>query len=329
MKINQIQNSQTFKGIYNNKLLLSSLEKISDNSASFISGVSFLSATFLRPLAISATPKIDKENKKFFSVDSFSSALMKLVIALCVSAPIEKSVKFVEENKNELLSNETLKRLSDKDLKFITQIIKQGANIIASIPKSILGVALIPVLLDFVKLKKDDKNNTLKNIESFSNFKNATSFRGNKINNFVTSIIESKKVQDFALKNSINDKNISRNVSVLNDILLTSTSALALCTSKKIDKERKKPLILNKIISTGISIIAGCSLDILAQKLGNGFVEKFKTVNSNDKKLLKYLEGINVLRPTLIFALVYYGAIPSVSAFVSDRLTNLDKDKKC
>ena len=120
---------------------------------------------------------------------------------------------------------------------------------------------------------------------------------------------------------------LSNEYYVLNDILLTSTSALALCTSKKIDKERKKPLILNKLISTGISIIAGCSLDILAQKLGNGFVEKFKTVNSNDKKLLKYLEGINVLRPTLIFAFVYYGAIPVLSAFLSDKLSNLDKDK--
>lgn len=329
MKINQIRNNQSFKGVYNNKLLLSGLEKISDNSASFIAGVSFLSATFLRPMAICATPKVDKENKKFFSADSFSSALMKLAIALCVSIPIEKSVKLIEQNKDNLLTKDTLNSLSNKDLKFITQIIKQGANIIASIPKSILGVALIPVVLDLIKIKKNNENNFAKNTESFSNFKNATSFKGNKLNNLVVSIVESKKVQDFALKNSINDKNIARNISVLNDILLTSTSALALTGSKKIDKERKKPLILNKIISTGASILAGCSLDILAQKLGKGFIEKFKSVNSNDEKLLKYLEGINILRPTLIFALVYYGIIPSVSAFVSDRLTNLDKDKRC
>ena len=62
MRINQTKNAQNFSGIYNNKILLKSLDYIADHGASFATGVSFVSALALRPLAINATPKTDKEN---------------------------------------------------------------------------------------------------------------------------------------------------------------------------------------------------------------------------------------------------------------------------
>ena len=326
MKINQIKNTPDFKGLYNNKLLLSGLEKISDHSASFALGVSFVSAMALRPLVISLAPKVDNENKKNFSADSIASALIKLVLALGVSLPIEKTVENIEKNKDAFLSSKTLKKLSDRDFKFITQIIKQSSNLISSIPKSVLSVALIPVILDLLNFKKDQKTISTKHSESFSNFKDSTSFKGKYINKIVTSAIESDKIQDFAKKYSYNDKNIARNFSVLNDVLLAITSSVALLKSNKVKEERKKPLILNKLFSTSISVLAGCFIDKTVQELGSGFVEKFSEINKNDKKLMKYIEGINVLRPTIVFALVYYGIIPFMSAIFSDKLSNVKND---
>ena len=64
MKINSIQNNkQTFKGCLSNKTFLKGLELISEHSASFSAGLSFISAVALRPLAIKSTPNTKKGNK--------------------------------------------------------------------------------------------------------------------------------------------------------------------------------------------------------------------------------------------------------------------------
>ena len=59
MQIRNISgNNPTFKGILNNKLLLKSLEKISEHGTSFSAGVSLAMALSVRPLAILATPDV-------------------------------------------------------------------------------------------------------------------------------------------------------------------------------------------------------------------------------------------------------------------------------
>ena len=80
-------------------------------------------------------------------------------------------------------------------------------------------------------------------------------------------------------------------------------------------------MIANKILSSAISIFAGCAIDEIVQKLGKGFIENFKKANANSPKLHKYLEGLNIARPTLIFALIYYGIIPPITTFASDKLS--------
>ena len=107
--------------------------------------------------------------------------------------------------------------------------------------------------------------------------------------------------------------------------MLAGSSIIATKQSKKIDNEVKKPLIINKALTTAISIFAGCSLDLIAQKATNGLVEKFIQENKNNPKLLKYLDGINVLRPTLIFAGVYYFLIPIFTTLMSEKLSAYDK----
>jgi len=91
--------------------------------------------------------------------------------------------------------------------------------------------------------------------------------------------------------------------------------------NKEIEKERKKPLIYNNLISTGISLAGGFTIDKMVKKGTEKFIKKFSQINKNDPKLNKYIEGINILRPTLIFAGIYYGILPMVSTFMSDKFS--------
>ena len=50
------------------------------------------------------------------------------------------------------------------------------------------------------------------------------------------------------------------------------------------------------------------------------FVEKFKVLNINDPKVMKYIEGINILRPAIIFAGIYYGILPIFSTYLSEKI---------
>ena len=78
---------------------------------------------------------------------------------------------------------------------------------------------------------------------------------------------------------------------------------------------------MNKIFSSTASILLGCKLDDIVQKGTKDIIEKFSSANKNNPKLSKYISGINVLRPTLIFAMVYYGILPIASTFVADKMT--------
>ena len=170
MKINQIKNAQNFSGLYNNKFLLSSLEHISNHGASFVSCASFVGAVGLRPLAISLPPKTNDENKKVLSADSIASGLVKLLIALGISLPVEKMINSIVENPKAFLKPETIENLSKNQLDFINQSIKMGSNLLSAIPKSILGVALIPIILDLFK-KPQKKDNEIIQRQSFESFK--------------------------------------------------------------------------------------------------------------------------------------------------------------
>lgn len=323
MKINQMQNTPNFKGLYNNKILLSSLEHIADHAASFATGVSFVSAVGLRPLAISFSPKVDKENKKILSIESVASGIAKFLIALGVSIPVENAIKNIKQNPERFLKGEVVDKLSKKEFDFLTSAIKLASNLISAIPKSIIGVALIPLFTNlFKKTKKAEEQKVEK--KGLQQYKKQMSFKGDLANNLISSVIESKPAQDFAIKYSKKSQNIVRNTSVVTDIILTAGSIIATNASKNIEKEKKKPLVINKILSSAISIFAGCAIDELVQKAGVRFVENFRNANIDDIKLAKYIEGINVARPTIVFALIYYGVIPLFTTYFVDKFS---KDK--
>lgn len=336
MKIKPQSTNQNFKGLYNNKFLLNGLEKISDHSASFCAGVSLVSSLILRPVAISLTPKAEKENKKILTAESVASAVSKFAIVEAIALPIESAIKKIDNNPSKFLNKKAFdtletqgkKLIDSKNYKFITQIIKMGSNLVSAIPKSMVGVALIPIVNDLIFGKKDKnpKTDTLLNQkeidknENFKTFKRNLSF-GN-LPKAIGKIISNEDVQKFAIKHSKNDKNIARNTSIATDLLLTSVSSIGIAKSKKIENNKKKPLIFNKVFSTLISLIAGCSIDKFIQKGTKETIKKFSQINKNNPKLLKYLEGINIARPAIIFALIYYAIIPVISTFASDKISN-------
>lgn len=329
-----------FKGIYNNKAFLKGLETISDHGTSFAAGVSLASSLFLRPFAIQMAPTVEKENKKYAGVNSIASGISRFLMVEAIALPIENAIKNIDKNPDKFLKKETIDTLKNgakslvesKDYKFATQVLKLGVNFITAIPKSMLTIALIPVIMDKIinkkkgaegktaefALKKEDYNPV------FSPF-----FKGgmqDKLSKGVGKILDIENIQELVKKFSKNDQNIARNISMATDILLTSTFAIQTKRNKKIKEERKNPLILNNLISTGITLTSGFAIDNLVQKGGKKFLEKFKTANIDNPKLPKYIEGLNILRPTLIFAGLYYGVLPILSTFLAEKTDKLTKE---
>ena len=328
MRIKPIQNNnnQNFKGRYNNKFFLKSLELISEHSASFSAGLSFVSAVALRPTAIKYTPKTKKENKDYLSASSISSGIIKLGIVEAIVLPIENAIKKIDKNPEKYLNKNTISNFckSNEDIskskgyKFATQAIKSGSNLLSAIPKSILTVALIPVLMDKL-FNKEKEINTKKE-------KDKLAFKGNSndiLAKGIGKILNNKKIQDLANSNTSKSTDITRNITIATDILLAGSYIAKTKTSKKIDKKKKNVLIANEALSTGICLTAGVGIDKLTKLGSKKFIDNFIKKNKNDPKLLKYIEGINIARPALIFALIYYGILPIFSTYFADKLENM------
>lgn len=333
MRINSIsRNIPSFKD-KTNKILLKGLEIISEHGATFSAGTAAVGALCLRPLAVQLAPKTDVENKKYASANSLASGAMKFLAAETIIAPIEYAVKKIDKNPENFLKSDTIKNLknganslvSSADYKFATGIIKQGAGLISAIPKSVLTVALIPLIMDKITPKKKIPAEFNKKIEYPPVFKEVF-FGKNILAKNIGKILNSKNMQDLANKHSSKKENIARNISVATDILLTTVSATGIKKSKKIEKERKNPLIYNSIISTGASILFGCAIDESVKKGTKKSIQKFINSHKNDPKLEKYIEGLNILRPTIIFALIYYGILPIASTFFADKIDKIKKE---
>lgn len=329
LKVNSNVNNQlNFKGALNNKTLLKGLGFISEHSASFSAGVAFASAIVLRPFVISKIPNTKKENKDYLSASSISSGLVKLGIVEAIALPIEGAIKKIDKNPKEFLKKETIDVFSknadelakSQDYKFATQVIKTGAGLLSAIPKSVFTVALLPIIVDKIaKLKKEGKPEKKENKISFKGL-------SEKIAKGIGGVLDNQKVQKFTQKHSYNSQNIARNTAIATDVLLASLYSQQVKKSKKIDDKKKNVLIANEVISTGACVVAGTGIDELVKKQSEGFVEKFKEANKNDPKILKYIEGINIIRPAIIFALIYYGALPFISGYFADK-TDETNDK--
>ncbi len=306
---------QNINGILNNKFLRKSLETLSEHGASFTAATSLVMSTTVRPLAILATPDTEKENKQYACAQSIGSGIIKFGLIEAIALPIETAVKKIDKNPKNFLAPQTLKVLTPPDsraYKLGTQIMKLSAGLITAVPKSILTIALIPIIMD--KLFNHNKPEPKKKTLSFGARPSEKLARG------LGKILDNKNIQKFLKNNESNDKNIAKHITAGNDILLTSSFAILTNKSKDIKENRKKALIYNNVITTGITLFGGYIIDKLIKNNTDSFIEKFKTANKNDPKLNKYIEGIHILRPALIFAAIYYGILPIFSTYIAEKV---------
>lgn len=320
-KIN-CNNSNFTTRLLKNKTLLKSLEKISEHGTSFSAGTSLLMSLSVRLLAIHSTPDVEKENKQYAMSNSICSGLIKFGMVEAIALPIEKAVKNIDNNPAKFLKSSE-KFAGTKAYKLITQMFKLGTGLVMAIPKSMLTIALIPVIMDKLFFnKKNEVKNSAEKFETSTKTKN-TNFTGrftDTISKGIGKVIDNKKIQKLAIKFQDKDKDIAKHISAGTDILLTSSFAYQTSKSKKIKENRKKALIYNNVISTAITLVGGYGIDNLIKNKTSKFIDKFKQINASDPKLQKYVEGMNILRPAIIFAGIYYGILPMFSTFMAEKI---------
>lgn len=324
---------------YKSKQLKKGLEFAADKGALFSAGTSLALATVARPIAIYSTPKTDKENKKLACAKSIASSAIGFGLMLGASLPISNSIKKIDKNPDKYLKSSTIKNLkesskpltSSKGYQFITQIFKLGVGTAFAIPKAIITCAMIPAIMGTVFVHKKKSNTPTKEDivikETKPINKNSLNFTGRiskePLTKGISEIINNKNAQNFVKK--YKDTNYAMHLTALTDTLATGTFMAQTAKSDKIEESRKKPLIYNSAISTGLSIGSTYVLDKALEKPTEKFIEKFKEANKNSKKLDKYVEGIKIAKPVLLMGTIYYCAIPIISTFFAERIPTKGK----
>ena len=335
MNIQKITQNNITTRILKNKHVLKGLEKISEHGTTFAAGTSLFMSLTVRPLAIFATPDTEKENKQYAAANSICSGLIKFGMVEAVALPIEYAVKNIDKNPEKFLKSKTIKTLAgEKELinsrsyKLLTQILKLSSGFLTAIPKSMLTIALIPLIMDKlfgVGIKKKNIANETQKIQNKDI--NFTGRVTEKISKGIGKLLDSENIQKFANKFQTNDNDIAKHITASTDLLLTGSFAYQTSKSDKIKENRKKALIYNNLIATAITLGGGYTVDRIIKNKTEKFVDKFKILNAADPKLHKYVEGIHILRPALIFAAIYYGILPIFSTYTAEKVDKFIEKK--
>ncbi len=329
MQVNSLSpNNPNFTGALNNKFLLKGLEKISEHGMTVGAGTSLIMSLGVRPLAIQATPDVEKENKQYAIANSICSGVIKFGMVEALALPIENAVKKIDQNPRKYLKNSPKTFVKSRSYELGTQIMKLGTGLVTAIPKSMLTLALIPVIMDkiFNIRPNDDKK---KETSPKPPENKDLSFKGKSpIAAGIGKVLDNKSVRKLLKKYENQDKDIAKHLSAGTDILLTSSFAWQTNKSDKIKENRKKALIYNNVIATGITLAGGYGVDSLVKEKSAKFVERFAKANKGDPKLHKYIEGINIVRPALIFAAIYYGILPIFSTYMAEKIDNFIENKE-
>ncbi len=295
--------------IYNSRIFKKGLEFAANNGALFTATASLALSTIARPVAILSAPKTDKENKKYACAKSLSSSAVGYLLMLGASMPVAKAVGKIDKNPSRYLKETTIKTLQaggksllkSKRYKFATQLFKLGLGFVIAAPKAMLTCVLIPPIMDKIFPKKD---------------KNVT-FTGN-LSKGIGKLIDSRFVQKMSEK--FYNTRFEQHMICLTDLFATGIFIEQTKKNKKIEQERKKTLMYNAGISTGLCIGGSYIIDNMLKKPTEKFIEKFSSINKNSPKLEKYIEGIRIVKPALIMGGLYYIAIPFISTFWADRI---------
>ena len=323
MNVNKIAKSS----ILSNRYLLKGLEKVSEHATTIGAGTSFLASVVVRPLVIMATPDVEKENKQYSAANSICSGLIKFGLLASISLPVENAVKLIDKNPEKFLSKNAVEAFKDgakpliesRKYNFATQLLKLGTGFVTAVPKSVLTIALIPVVMDKMFDLKSDTSQ-----ESNVAFKGRYT---EKTASWIGKLLNKESFQKFVNKHQFKDKDIAKHLTAGTDILLTGAFVHQTAKSKKIKENRKKALIYNNIISTVITLLGGYAVDNFVKTNTDKFVKKFAEINKNDSKLHKYIEGLNIIRPIAIFAGIYYGILPMFSTYFAEKIDKFVNSK--
>ena len=298
----------TNSNIYNNKTLLKGLKFVSDNSAVFLAGTSLAMQGIVRPISTVLAPKTPKEDKKISLTKSVSSAITGFLFMLAFSTPFSKAVKNIDKNPLKYISKETIKNIghpkNSKEYQFITQLFKLGLGFLLAYPKAIVNNKVIPFVNE--KFSKKDDNSR-------------PSFKG-KLENIISATINNKNMQEFSKKAS--NTKFTTHLIALGDIFSTFAFTNITKKNKKLDNHQKEILNNNAIISTSLCLLSGYALDFASDRPMKKILQNLEKANKNSADLMKYKQGANILKTSLIFGIIYYGLIPSISTFLSSKLSN-------
>lgn len=297
--------------IYNNRIFKKGLEFAADKSSLFIATTSLALSTVARPIAIMSTPKTDQENKKYACAKSLASSAVGYLIMLAPSLWVSNAIKKIHKNPTDYLKKETIKTLQagektlqkSKRFTFATQLFNLGLGFLIAVPKSMLTCALIPPIMRKMFNKQDHPQKD-------------PSFTGN-LSKGIGKLIDTPAIQKLSEK--FHNTNFEMHIMNLTDVLATTTFIARTKSSKKIEEHRKKALIYNVGISTGLSVAGGYVISKMLERPTQKFIKKFTEANKNSPKLEKYIEGIRIAKSSLILGGIYYIAIPLVATFLADR----------
>ncbi len=312
------------------------LELAANNGGKFMAGTQLLFATAVRPLSIATTPKTDRENKKLACAKSFASSFVNYLLVLAVSNPIARNVKKLDKTPEKYLKPQTINLMKEgakplvesKSYQFATQMFKLGSNAVTAMPRAIVTCAMIPPIMagiQFLNEKLRKKPEPVKTQKITTSPQNSqVAFKGVNIAKKMGKALDSPFMQKMTEK--YKDTNFQMHTMAVTDTVTTLTLCHQVNSSKKIDDDRKKVLNNNSILSTSLGILSAYGVDKVTQKPTEKFIKAFSQVNKADPKLSKYVEGIRIAKPTLLYAGVYYTVIPMVSTFFAERLNKKSKN---
>lgn len=310
MKVNS-----NITGLYRNKVFKKSLEFASDNGALFSATTMLACSLGVRPLSIWFTPHAEKENKKIACAKSIASSLTGFLVMFGVSKPIANSIKKIDQAPEKYLKASTINNLRDdgetlkKSKAYIlaTQMFKLGSSVVTAIPKALFTTATLPFVMKEIFPQKQIKDN------------HNISFKGknDKLTKSIAKVIECDGVQKFSKKNK--NSNFPMHITALTDVLTTATFIHETNRSKKIEEERKKALVCNAGISTGLSVVSSYIVDKLLDKPTEKFIQNFRKANQGMPNVEKQVEGIRIAKPILIMAGIYYTLIPIFATFLAEK----------
>lgn len=299
--------------IYTNKIFKKGLEFAANKSSLFIASASLVMSTAVRPLAIMSTPKTDIENKKYACTKSLASSAVGYLIMLCASLPVSNALEKIDKNPSKFLKKNTIKTLKagektlqkSKKYLFAKQLFNLGLGFVIAAPKSVMTCALIPPFMSKIFKKKNEQQKEI-------------AFTGKeRLARGIGKLMDTEIVQKMSKK--FHNTNFEQHIISLTDLLATGTFIVQTKNNKKIEEKRKKPLMYNAGISTVLCLSSAYGINHLIKKPYEKFVENFKKANKNSPKLNTYLDGLRVVKPTLILGSIYYIAIPVISTFLADR----------